>query len=113
LVAPFSCTTGSTGTSVGHKPTKVSPKPTKKTFADAPHVGLLIHEKRHGEVDADLTTCLWPIIFLVVGDVPVNSETLLVTDFMNIRIKLVQSFKCAHRGMECMRVFIGRVIVCV
>jgi hypothetical protein len=40
------------------------------------------------------------------GDVPVDSETLLVTDFVNLKIKLVQSFGGAHRGRMCVRVFI-------
>jgi hypothetical protein len=31
------------------------------------------------------------IIFLVGGDVPVDNETLLVTDFVNLKIKPVQS----------------------
>jgi hypothetical protein len=43
----------------------------------------------------------------VEGDVPVNSETLLVIDFMNLKIKLTQSFGGVHKGMMCMRVFIG------
>jgi hypothetical protein len=41
------------------------------------------------------------------GDVPVDSETLLVTDFVNLKIKLVQSFGGAHRGRMCVCVFIG------
>jgi hypothetical protein len=40
----------------------------------------------------------------VGGDVPVDSETLLVTDFVNIKIKPTQSFGGAHRGRVCMRV---------
>jgi hypothetical protein len=31
------------------------------------------------------------------GDVPIDSETLLVTDFVNLKIKLAQSFKYTHR----------------
>jgi hypothetical protein len=50
---------------------------------------------------------LWLIIFLVGGDVSVNRETFLVTDFVNFKIKLTQSFKCTHRGRVCIRVFIG------
>jgi hypothetical protein len=42
----------------------------------------------------------------VGGDVPVNSETLLVTDFVNLKIKLAQSFRCVHRCRVCVRVFI-------
>jgi hypothetical protein len=43
----------------------------------------------------------------VGGDVPVNSETLLLTDFVNLKIKLAQSFGDAHRGRVCVHVFIG------
>jgi hypothetical protein len=42
----------------------------------------------------------------VGGDVPVDSEALLVTDFMNLKIKLVQFFGGAHRSRVCVRVFI-------
>jgi hypothetical protein len=47
------------------------------------------------------------IILSVEGDVPVDSETLLVIDFMNLKIKSTQSFRCAHRGRVCVCVFIG------
>jgi hypothetical protein len=43
----------------------------------------------------------------VGDDVPVDSETLLVTNFVNLKIKSAQSFEYAHRGMLCMCVFIG------
>jgi hypothetical protein len=49
---------------------------------------------------------LWIIILLVGCDVPVDSETLLVTDFVNLKIKLAQSFGCAHRGRMCVHMFI-------
>jgi hypothetical protein len=42
----------------------------------------------------------------VRGDVPVESEMLLVTDFINIKIKPAQSFRGAHRDKVCVRVFI-------
>jgi hypothetical protein len=42
-----------------------------------------------------------------VGDVSDDSETLLVVDFVNIKIKPTQSFRDAHRGRICVRVFIG------
>jgi hypothetical protein len=42
----------------------------------------------------------------VGGDVSVDSETFLVTDFMNLKIKLTQSFRVAYRGRVCIRVFI-------
>jgi hypothetical protein len=45
--------------------------------------------------------------FLVGDDVPVDSETLLVTDFVNLKIKPTQSFKCAHRDRGCVYIFIG------
>jgi hypothetical protein len=43
----------------------------------------------------------------VGGDVPVDNETLLMTDFVNLKIKPSQSFGGAHKGRVCMRVFIG------
>jgi hypothetical protein len=43
----------------------------------------------------------------VGGDIPVDSETLLVTDFVNLKIKPAQSFGCAHRGRVCVHMFIG------
>jgi hypothetical protein len=46
------------------------------------------------------------IILSVVDDVPIDSETLLVTDFMNLKIKPAQSFGCAHRGRLYMHMFI-------
>jgi hypothetical protein len=45
--------------------------------------------------------------FSVGGDIPVDSKTLLVTDFMNLKIKPAQSFGCAHRDRVYMRAFIG------
>jgi hypothetical protein len=41
------------------------------------------------------------------GDVPVDSKTLLVIDFVNLKIKLAQSFGDVHRGKVCIRMFIG------
>jgi hypothetical protein len=41
----------------------------------------------------------------VGGDVPVNSDALLVTDFMNLKIKPAQSFEGAHRGKIYVCVF--------
>jgi hypothetical protein len=42
----------------------------------------------------------------VEGDVPIDNKALLVTDFMNLKIKSAQSIKYAYRGRMCMRVFI-------
>jgi hypothetical protein len=47
------------------------------------------------------------IILSVGGDVPVDSEALLMTDFVNLKIKPAQYFGSAHRGRVCVRVFIG------
>jgi hypothetical protein len=46
------------------------------------------------------------IILLVGGDASVDNEMLLVTDFVNLKIKLTQSFRCVHRDRVCMRIFI-------
>jgi hypothetical protein len=43
----------------------------------------------------------------VRDDVPVDSETLLVTDFVNLKIKPAQSFEVAHRSRVCVRIFIA------
>jgi hypothetical protein len=43
----------------------------------------------------------------VRGDVSIDSETLLVTDFVNLKIKLIQSFGCAHKDKMYVCVFIG------
>jgi hypothetical protein len=44
------------------------------------------------------------IILSVGGDVPIDNETILVTDFVNHKIKSAQSFEGAHRN---------RMYVCV
>jgi hypothetical protein len=46
------------------------------------------------------------IIFSVGGDVHIDSEALLVIDFVNFKIKLAQFFECVHRGRMCVYVFI-------
>jgi hypothetical protein len=38
----------------------------------------------------------------VIGDVPIDSDALLVTDFLNFKIKLTQSFGGVHMGSVCM-----------
>jgi hypothetical protein len=42
----------------------------------------------------------------VGGDISVDSETLLVIDFVNRKIKSAQFFRGAHKGRVCVRVFI-------
>jgi hypothetical protein len=41
------------------------------------------------------------------GDVPVDSETLLVINFVNLKIKSAQSFRDAYKDMVCVHTFIG------
>jgi hypothetical protein len=40
------------------------------------------------------------------GDALINSETFLLTDFMNLKIKLTQFFRCAYRDKLCENIFI-------
>jgi hypothetical protein len=40
------------------------------------------------------------------GDVPIDSEMLLMTDFMNLKIKSAQSFGGDYIGRMCVHVFI-------
>jgi hypothetical protein len=47
------------------------------------------------------------IIFLVGDDVFIDSETFLVTDFVNLKIKSTQSFRDTHRDTIYMHIFIG------
>jgi hypothetical protein len=39
--------------------------------------------------------------FLVRDDVFVDSETLLMTDFINLKIKTAQSFEYTHKNRIC------------
>jgi hypothetical protein len=41
----------------------------------------------------------------VGGDVSVDSETLLLTDFVNLKIKSAQSFKGAHKGKKYIYIY--------
>jgi hypothetical protein len=43
----------------------------------------------------------------VEGDAPVDSETFLMIDFVNLKIKPTQSFDCAYRDKMYVHVFIG------
>jgi hypothetical protein len=44
--------------------------------------------------------------FSVTDDVPVDNETFLMTDFVNLKIKLAQSFGRDHMDRVYIRVFI-------
>jgi hypothetical protein len=46
------------------------------------------------------------IILFVGGNVFIDSEALLMTDFVNFKIKTAQSFGGTYRGRVCVRVFI-------
>jgi hypothetical protein len=46
------------------------------------------------------------IILSVGGDVSIDSETLLMIDFMNLKIKQAQSFGIAYRDRVCVHIFI-------
>jgi hypothetical protein len=43
----------------------------------------------------------------VGDDIPVDSDVLLVTDFVNLKIKLTQSFRGVHRDRMYVHLFIG------
>jgi hypothetical protein len=47
------------------------------------------------------------IILSVKDDVLIDSETFFVTDFVNFKIKLTQSFRDAHKVRVCVYIFIG------
>jgi hypothetical protein len=46
------------------------------------------------------------IIFSVGDNVPIDSESFLVTDFVNLKIKSAQCFRGAYRDRMCVRIFI-------
>jgi hypothetical protein len=54
----------------------------------------------------DMSVAFTANYFLVGDDIFINNETILMTDFMNLKIKLIQSFRCTHKDKVCMRVFI-------
>jgi hypothetical protein len=41
------------------------------------------------------------IILLVRGNISVDNKTLLVTDFVNLKIKPIQSFRSVHIDRMC------------
>jgi hypothetical protein len=44
---------------------------------------------------------LWLIIILVGGDILIDNETLLVINFINLKIKSTQSFRGIHKDIVC------------
>jgi hypothetical protein len=71
-------------------------------------VRFLVVELTHPDLNPrfDISIIFMTNYFLMGGDVPINNETLLVTDFVNLKIKPAQSFRCVHMCMVCVRVFI-------
>jgi hypothetical protein len=50
----------------------------------------------------------------MVGNVSVDSEMFLMIDFVNLKIKSTQFFRCAHRGKVCVHMFIKiSVYMCI
>jgi hypothetical protein len=49
--------------------------------------------------------------FLMICDAPV--EMLLITDFVNLKIKSIQSFEYIYRSMMYEHIFIGGVHMCM
>jgi hypothetical protein len=43
----------------------------------------------------------------VLGDVSINNEAFLITDFVNLKIKLTQTFEGGHKYRVCVHIFIG------
>jgi hypothetical protein len=48
---------------------------------------------------------LWLIIISVGCDIPIDSKMFLVTDFVNLKIKLTQYFRDAYRDRMCIHMF--------
>jgi hypothetical protein len=71
-------------------------------------VRFLVMELTHldSNLRFDMSLHLRLIILSVGADVPVDSETLLATDFINLKINLTQSFGGAHRGRIYVHIFI-------
>jgi hypothetical protein len=49
----------------------------------------------------DMSVIFTANILSVIVDIPVDSETFLMTDFVNLKIKSDQSFRGAHRNRVC------------
>jgi hypothetical protein len=60
----------------------------------------LIHTDSNSRFDMIVVFTI-TYFFSVGDDIPVDSDVLLVTDFMNLKIKPAQFFGCTHRGTMC------------
>jgi hypothetical protein len=65
----------------------------------------LVHSGSNLRVDMSIAFTI--NYFFMGDDVSVYNDALLVTNFVNLKIKTVQSFGYAHKGKVCVRVFIG------
>jgi hypothetical protein len=54
----------------------------------------------------DMSVIFMTNYFLVGDDILIDGEAILVTDFVNLKIKSAQSFRGAHRGSVCVHIFI-------
>jgi hypothetical protein len=74
------------------------------------HVKCTVHEKcNFHALDIRKMYLTWLlhlrlIILSLGGDVPIDNESFLMTDFVNVNIKLTQSLKNAHTDKVCIRV---------
>jgi hypothetical protein len=65
----------------------------------------LVHSGSNLRVDMSI---VFTVNYFFMGDdVSVYNDALLVTNFVNLKIKTVQSFRYAHKSKICVRVFIG------
>jgi hypothetical protein len=71
-------------------------------------IRFLLVKLTHSDLNSifDMSVIFMTNYSLSRDDVPVDSETLLVIDFVNLKIKPAHSFRCAHRSMVCVHVFI-------
>jgi hypothetical protein len=78
-------------------------------------VRFLVVKLNHQIQILDLTYVLylWLIIFLVGGDIPVDNDELLVTDFVNLKIKPTQSFGGTHKYKMCVCVYMMSARTCM
>jgi hypothetical protein len=65
----------------------------------------LVHSGSNLRVDMSI---VFTVNYFFMGDdVSVYNDALLVTNFVNLKIKMIQSFGYAHKGKVYVRVFIG------
>jgi hypothetical protein len=72
-------------------------------------ITFLVVELTHLNLNSrfDMSVIFMTNYFLVDDDVPIDCDALLVTNFVNLKIKLTHSFGCAHRGRMCICIYMG------